>query len=470
MGDLDALKFEIQDESLGGTRIKVVGVGGGGSNAVNRMIDAGVAGVDFYVLNTDAQALRASRVPNKIALGTRITHGLGAGSDPEIGRQAALEDTDRIIEILDGADMVFVAAGLGGGTGTGAAPVVAALAKEMGALTVAVVTRPFGFEGPRRMKQAERGLAELHATVDTVISIPNDRLVELAPRGTGFYEAFRLADDVLRQGVQGISDIITTPGLINRDFADVKAIMAGMGFAMMGTATATGENAALQAAQSAMECPLLEEGGLRGARAILLNITAPPSLTLHEMYAACRLIREATGNEDVQINFGLVPNERNEEVKVTVIATGFQRSGLPEVAPVSVGASSRPPSKSAPPAAFGGAPVMTSPVSRPAQVLGSDTPVPVFPVHDAEPEPIQFELGEVRLEAETIAPADPRDYYVEPTHVAPAELVEAEPGVAEAPAQKPAETAPKELSADDVFELDDIDTPAFLRRERKLFQ
>lgn len=447
MGDL-AIKFEIQDETLGGTRIKVVGVGGGGSNAVNRMMDLGVAGVEFFVMNTDAQALRASKVPNKIALGTRITHGLGAGSDPEIGRQAALEDTDRIIEILDGADMVFVAAGLGGGTGTGAAPVVAALAKEMGALTVAVVTRPFGFEGPRRMKQAERGLAELHATVDTVISIPNDRLVELAPRDTGFFEAFRMADDVLRQGVQGISDIITTPGLINRDFADVKAIMVGMGFAMMGTAAAKGENAAMEAAKSAMECPLLEEGGLRGARAILLNITAPPKLTLHEIYEACRLIREATGNDEVQINFGLVPNEREDgEVKITVIATGFQREGLPEVSPISIGANVRSAPKqpvstqiSAPPAtnvrsAFTPpAPESAMPVVGRSQ--NAEEGMPQIPTFSAQPEPI-----DLRFEPE---PAQPSEPVVEP--------------------------AARDHVADEIFELDDIDTPAFLKRERKLFQ
>ena len=221
MAEPDPLKFEIQEESLGGTHIKVIGVGGGGSNAVNRMIEAGLEGVEFYVMNTDAQALRVSRCLNRIPIGARITHGLGAGSDPEIGRQAALEDTDRIVEVLEGADMVFVAAGLGGGTGSGAAPVVAALAKELGALTVAVVTRPFGFEGPRRMRQADMGLAELHATVDTVISIPNDRLVELVPKGTSFFEAFRLADDVLRQGVQGISDIITTPGPVSYTHLDV---------------------------------------------------------------------------------------------------------------------------------------------------------------------------------------------------------------------------------------------------------
>ena len=222
MAEPDPLKFEIQDETLGGTRIKVIGIGGGGSNAVNRMIEAGLGGVEFYVMNTDAQALRVSKCPNRIAIGARITHGLGAGSDPEIGRQAALEDTDRIVQVLEGADMVFVAAGLGGGTGSGAAPVVAALAKEL-------ARSPWPWS-PARSASKDRaacarpnmGLAELHATVDTVISIPNDRLVELVPKGTSFFEAFRLADDVLRQGVQGISDIITTPGLINRDFADVR--------------------------------------------------------------------------------------------------------------------------------------------------------------------------------------------------------------------------------------------------------
>jgi cell division protein FtsZ len=439
MGDLDALKFEIHDETLGGTRIKVIGVGGGGSNAVNRMVDAGVAGVEFWVMNTDAQALRASRVANRLALGARITHGLGAGSDPEIGRQAALEDTDRIIEILDDADMVFVAAGLGGGTGTGAAPVVAALAKELGALTVAVVTKPFSFEGPRRMKQAELGLAELHATVDTVISIPNDRLVELSPRNTGFFEAFRMADDVLRQGVQGISDIITTPGLINRDFADVKAIMLGMGFAMMGTAAATGENAALEAAQRAIECPLLEEGGLRGARAILLNITAPPSLPLHAMYEACRLVREATGNDEVQINFGIVPNEASDEVKITVIATGFQREGLPEVSPVSVGGAVRHAPRPAPPVVASPASVLAAPVAATAVPLFDaeppTPPPPAIPQHEAVPEPVEIDA----------APGEDR-------------AIESGHSVAEPP------------PADDIFELDDIDTPAFLRRERKLFQ
>ncbi len=463
MGELDALKFEIQDEALGGTRIKVIGVGGGGSNAVNRMVDMGVQGVEFYVMNTDAQALRVSRVPNKIALGARITHGLGAGSDPEIGRQAALEDTDRIIEVLEGADMVFVAAGLGGGTGTGAAPVIASLAKELGALTVAVVTKPFGFEGPRRMKQAERGLAEMHATVDTVISIPNDRLVELVPPGTSFFEAFRLADDVLRQGVQGISDIITTPGLINRDFADVRAIMTGMGFAMMGTARAGGQNAAREAAQAAIQCPLLEEGGLHGARAVLLNISASGNLSLHEMFDACRLIKEATGNDEVQINFGLVADETlGDEVKVTVIATGFERTGLPQVDPAAIRA--RAPESAAPFAAprAGFSPRTTpasfipEPVQREAPPEPVITASPLMDMPEQEPEPVraarQGVFDVVSEEAVEIIDEPP-----------------VAPPVAVAPPPQPAAPPPGPKD-DDPFSLEDLDTPAFLKRERKLFQ
>src|ERR1700760_2319931 len=224
---MDDLKYEIEDEARQGTRIKVIGVGGGGCNAVARMVAEGLEGVEFYAMNTDLQALSACQVPNKLQLGAKMTKGLGAGSNPEIGRQAALENTDRIVDLLQGSDMVFVTPGLGGGTGTGAAPVVASLSKELNALTVAVVTKPFGFEGPRRMKQAERGLADIGATVDTVISVANDRLLELAPKGTSFFAAFKMADDILRQAVQGIADIITTPGLINRDFADIRSIMNG---------------------------------------------------------------------------------------------------------------------------------------------------------------------------------------------------------------------------------------------------
>jgi len=329
--DMDGLKYEIEEEARLGTRIKVIGVGGGGSNAVARMVEEGLEGVEFHAMNTDLQALTACRVPNKLQLGAKMTKGLGAGSNPEIGRQAALENTDRIVEILQGADMVFVTAGLGGGTGTGAAPVIAALSKELDALTVAVVTKPFAFEGPRRMRLAEEGLARLAATVDTVIAIPNDRLLALVPRGTSFFDAFKVADDLLRQAVQGISDIIITPGLINRDFSDIKATMVGMGYAMMGTAIGRGEKAAVDAARQAISCPLLEDSRICGSRGILINITGSSRLGLHEVNEACSIIREAAACDEVQINFGVIMNEAlADAVKITVIATGFQ----PENAPI----------------------------------------------------------------------------------------------------------------------------------------
>src|SRR5579864_9255469 len=395
---MDTLKFAIQEEALLGTRIKVVGVGGGGSNAVARMMNEGLTGVEFHILNTDLQALTASPVPNKLSIGSKVTNGLGAGSDPSVGKQAALEDTERIIEILEGADMVFVTAGLGGGTGTGAAPVVASLAKEMNALTVAVVTKPFGFEGPRRMKQADRGLSEIGGTVDTVITVPNDRLLELVPRGTSFFEAFRTADDILRQAVQGISDIITTPGLINRDFSDIRSIMLGMGYAMMGTASASGENASIEAARQAISSPLMEEGGVKGARGVLINITGSSRLSLHDVNEACSLIRAATANEDAQINFGVVMNESmKDEVKITVIATGFQSANLPTLTwrtVASVDSMMMPESAPPPPAPvrepvlnhaslFRDVPAATLPppaieTQEPAPVAADDLEVPAF--------------------------------------------------------------------------------------------
>src|SRR2546422_7527825 len=273
--------FIDDDPPLTGARIKVIGVGGGGSNAVNRMIEMGIEGIDFVVANTDLQALKRSHAPVKIQLGGRLTKGLGAGADPEVGRQAALEDTDKIIEVLEGADMVFVTTGLGGGTGTGGAPILASLATELNALTVAVVTKPFHFEGRRRMQQAEQGLRELRECVDTVITIPNERLLHTVDRGASLGESFRVADDVLRQAVQGISDLITVPGLINLDFADVKTIMAGMGMALMGAGRATGENRAIEATQQAISSPLLEEASIQGALGVLINITGGPDLTLY---------------------------------------------------------------------------------------------------------------------------------------------------------------------------------------------
>ena len=317
------LRIHYHDEAQTGARIKVIGVGGGGGNAVNRMIAAGVVGVEFIVANTDAQALESSSAPVKLQLGVKLTSGLGAGANPDIGRRAALEDSDKIIEALEGADMVFVTAGMGGGTGTGAAPVIASLASEMGALTVAVVTRPFGFEGKRRTLQAERGMQELLDSVDTLIVIPNEKLLAVA-KDAGFFESFRIADDVLRQGVQGISDIITIPGVINRDFADVKTTMAGMGYAVMGTAVRSGPDRAREAAMAAMASPLLEAGAIDGARGILINITGSNSLKLSEVNEASTIIQNAA-HEDANIIFGAVMDEKmGDEIKLTVIATGFR--------------------------------------------------------------------------------------------------------------------------------------------------
>ena len=322
------MRIQYHEETPRGARIKVIGVGGGGGNAVNRMIQAKMEGVEFIAANTDVQALKVSHAPVKLQLGVRLTSGLGAGANPDVGRRAALEDSEKIIEALEGADMVFVTAGLGGGTGTGAAPVIASLASEMGILTVAVITCPFGFEGKRRSQQAERGLKELLESVDTMIVIPNEKLLAVA-KDAGFFESFRIADDVLRQGVQGISDIITIPGIINRDFADVKTTMAGMGHAVMGTAVRSGENRAIEAAQAAMASPLLESGAIDGARGILINITGSSSLKLSQVNEASSLI-QAAAHEDANIIFGAVLDEKmGEDVKITVIATGF-RDQLPE--------------------------------------------------------------------------------------------------------------------------------------------
>ena len=314
--------FELE-EAKDNAKIKVIGLGGGGSNAINRMMEARFSGVEFIVANTDVQALRASPAPVKLQLGARLTHGLGAGADPEVGKNAALEDREQIKKLLDGADMVFVTAGLGGGTGTGSAPIVAATAKEMGILTVAVVTKPFAFEGRRRSQQAEAGLAELRGVVDTLITIPNQRLLAVVDRGTPLVEAFKVADSVLLQAVQGISDLILVPGLINLDFADVRTIMAGMGMALMGTGVGKGEHRALDAAQKAVASPLLDETSIDGARGILINFTGGPDLSLHEVEEAARVVQEAA-HEEAHIIFGAVIDPSlQDEVRLTVIATGF---------------------------------------------------------------------------------------------------------------------------------------------------
>ncbi|EAF8306507.1 cell division protein FtsZ [Listeria monocytogenes] len=314
------LEFDTSSESL--ATIKVIGVGGGGNNAVNRMIEHGVQGVEFISVNTDAQALNLAKAETKLQIGTKLTRGLGAGAVPEIGKKAAEESREQIEEALKGSDMVFVTAGMGGGTGTGAAPVIAQIAKEMGALTVGVVTRPFGFEGPKRTKQALTGTEAMKEAVDTLIVIPNDRLLQIVDKNTPMLEAFREADNVLRQGVQGISDLIAVPGLINLDFADVKTIMTNRGSALMGIGIATGENRAAEAAKKAISSPLLETS-VDGAKGVLMNITGGSNLSLYEVQEAAEIVSSAS-DEDVNMIFGSVINdELKDELIVTVIATGF---------------------------------------------------------------------------------------------------------------------------------------------------
>jgi cell division protein FtsZ len=306
-----------------GTRIKVVGVGGGGGNAVNTMIAAGLSGVEFIAANTDAQALGVNLASVKVQLGEQLTQGLGAGANPEVGRSAALEDSERVRDHLVGAHMVFITAGMGGGTGTGGAPVIARLAKESGALTVGVVTKPFVFEGRKRMSQADEGISELKEAVDTLIVIPNQRLLSIASRNSSLLDSFRKADDILLYAVRGISDLITVHGLINLDFADVRTIMADMGMAMMGASSATGENRAAEAAQKAVSSPLLEDVSIQGARGVLINITGGPDMSLHEVSEAATLVQEQA-HEEANIIFGAVIDERlTNEIRITVIATGF---------------------------------------------------------------------------------------------------------------------------------------------------
>lgn len=315
------LDFDMNLDQL--AKIKVIGVGGGGGNAVNRMIDDGLQGVEFIVVNTDAQALNMSRAENRIQIGEKLTKGLGAGANPEIGRKAAEESKELIEEAVQGADMVFVTAGMGGGTGTGAAPIIAKIAKDMGALTVAVVTRPFSFEGRKRATQAANGIAALKEAVDTLIVIPNDRLLEIVDKSTPILEAFKEADNVLRQGVQGISDLIAVPGLINLDFADVKTIMANKGSALMGIGTASGENRAVEAAKKAISSPLLETS-IDGATGVIMNITGGMNLSLYEVQEAADIVASAA-DQDVHMIFGSVINEDlKDEIVVTVIATGFK--------------------------------------------------------------------------------------------------------------------------------------------------
>ena len=318
-------RIQFSESGHAGANIKVVGLGGAGGNAVNNMIEKGVTGVEFITANTDMQALNATAAPLRLQIGAGLTKGLGAGANPEVGRQAAEEDREQLISVLSGADMVFITAGMGGGTGTGAAPVVAKLAKEQGCLTIAVVTKPFDFEGRKRKQQADEGLQALRASVDTLITIPNQRLLQVVDRHTSLRHAFVVADDVLRQAVQGIADLITIPGIVNLDFADVQTIMCGMGLAIMGAGSSQGEKRAIEAAHQATSSPLLEESSISGARGVLINVTGGPDMGLHEINDAVAIVRESA-HEDAQIIFGAVIDERmTDELRITLIATGFQR-------------------------------------------------------------------------------------------------------------------------------------------------
>jgi cell division protein FtsZ len=317
---------EDEEELHIGARIKVIGVGGGGGNAVNTMIASGLTGVEFIAMNTDAQDLRRSLAARRFQLGQQLTKGLGAGANPEVGREAALEDKDRIAELVVGADMVFVTAGMGGGTGTGAAPIIAQVARECGALTVAVVTRPFFFEGKRRRRQAEEGIEALTAATDTLITIPNQRLVAMASEKTSMKEAFRMADEVLLQAVKGVSDLINFQGMVNVDFADVRTTMAGKGMALMGVGTATGEHKTVEAAQRAIGSPLLDDVSIVGATSVLINITGNSNLTMYEIHEASTLIQEEA-HEDAEVIWGwVIDDTMGDEARVTVIATGFEET------------------------------------------------------------------------------------------------------------------------------------------------
>lgn len=317
------MTFVLSDEFDYSAKLKVIGVGGGGGNAVSTMMSSKLDGVDFIVVNTDAQVLKVSPVMTKIQIGSELTRGLGAGGNPEIGKKAALESADQIADLLEGADMVFVTAGMGGGTGTGAAPVVAKIAKDMGALTVGVVTKPFSFEGKRRLSQADAGLKELRECVDTLITIPNDRLLSVVSKQMPLKDAFKVADDVLRQSVKGISELIIMPCLVNLDFADVKAIMTGMGQALMGTGIGKGENKAVESAQNAVSSPLLEESSIDGARGVLINIIGGPGLTIHDATEASSIIQKMV-HDDANIIWGAgIDESMGDEMRVTVIATGF---------------------------------------------------------------------------------------------------------------------------------------------------
>ena len=416
-----SLSNMVQGENF--AQIKVIGVGGGGGNAVNRIIEAGLGGVEFIAVNTDAQVLTLSKARTRVRIGDKLTRGLGAGGNPEIGKKAAEESSDELYEVLRGADLVFVTCGMGGGTGTGAAPVIAQVARELGALTIGVVTRPFSFEGARRMQSAEHGIEELKSKVDTLIVIPNDRLFQLIDKRAPFNEAFRMADDVLRQGIQGISELITVPGLINLDFADVRTIMSEGGAALMAIGTASGEDRARKAAEAAISSNLLEVT-IDGARGILFNVTGGPDMSLFEVNEAASIIRE-TAHADVNLIFGAVIDDNmRDQIRITVIATGFERT------PGMIGrASTVTPTAAA-----------SRPAARPA-APSAPTPQPRPPALPENPAP--------RQQSAPVSSPPPQAPAPRPATAPPVQ-----------PAPRPAE--PRESS--NPYNSDDLDIPTFLRK------
>ncbi len=451
------MPFEVKIDQSSFASIKVVGCGGGGTNAVNRMVEANLRGVDFVAVNTDRQALGLSKAQTKIQIGEKLTKGLGAGAIPDIGRRAAEESREEISQTLKGADLVFVTAGMGGGTGTGAAPVVAEVARELGCLTIAVVTKPFTFEGKQRMKNADMGINELKQTVDTLVVIPNDRLLQVVSKGTSMLEAFRIADDVLRQGIQGISDLIAVPALINLDFADVKTIMESGGMAHMGIGLGSGETKTVDAAKNAIASPLLETK-IDGARSVLINITGGEDISIMEINEAANLIMEQA-DDDANIIFGAgVDPDLKDEVRITVIATGFEKTPFP----------TRDAKKKARPQAtpYGAAIPSYNPYENRTRV---ETPAAETPAFDApapaayDSEPVQYSAARPAVQMPTSAVPSYQQPYAAPA--APAYNVPYQPYQQQYTAPAPQMEQPKVQPA--ANEKDDLGVPSYLRRERK---
>ncbi|MCU0226848.1 MAG: cell division protein FtsZ [Bryobacterales bacterium] len=460
----DGMKFELQEESHAPTRIKVIGVGGAGCNAVSRIAAQGPAGAEYYILNTDPRALDASPVRNKHLLGAKTIGGRGTGANPAVGMQAALDDTEAILGMLEGADLVILAVGLGGGTGTGAAPTIASLAREMNALTIGVVTKPFSFEGPRKMEIAEKGLEELSHVLDNVLIVPNDRLLDIAPRGTSFKDALRMVDDVLAQAVNGIGDIVLRPGIINRDFSDVKATLSGMGTVRLGSATASGKDGVVEAARKAIECPMLDAHGIAGARVVLLHVMGSMDLQLHDVYDATEFIRKAANNPDLHVNLGLSLDESLAgKVQVTVIATSFDEALMQSAQPMAPLVSREP----LPGPLVVPAPVVTpvaSVFAMPARPQPAATPEASTP---ARPAPV-FAVADDTASRMQDPFEDTRELVVSEIHPQPEPDLQGSTAAADAaPLLFESAHAQPALAPDsdaNLFDLDDLDTPAFLRQ------